>query len=580
MSTNYAWSASGSVITYYKDVITFAGGLTHTDIPNGGSSVDTKSTTASSADVRFGDDGKIGLGSLLNVQNAIGSTATLSPYYYSVEDVHLKSPTIYILLPKHAEYSGLDYSANSSPASGYAFMQTCTSETYTVKFGEVSTKCSPYVSPTPTVTTYDAGNNQVAVKISWSGDVDLNTISKMDVSFQYLTHSVDSSSNIGMWMSLKDDPNFNMIAIANATPVTIDSAISTAVLQGDSDANLLGTLTINATGPTVMSGGLEITDNVGGKGSSAVNNIDKGTEHSLDMEIFSNAAVTYPKIAGYINLPDGTDDTNALKLTLTGGGTVKDDVGTVVSDTGSASDKAYLLYSTKTMTAPSEGDAIDVSDYVRASEVTDWASIRSVILYVPSLESKDWYTAHLDIDAPKAESQLFKTDTLSLVVYSGVNEMDTNAPVTDVFYGFKGAVTWDDGDDKDGIRPSSVQVQLLKNGSTVVDTVTAQHASTDTDSNVWNYTFDVGDNPTITDNNGNLIKYTVKQVSAPQYYTETISGLNITNFHDPIAVSALPLTGARSTGNWFIFAGIGMALIAGLAAAVKVLEERASSRKI
>ncbi|MEY8434829.1 Cna B-type domain-containing protein [Streptococcus hyointestinalis] len=85
-----------------------------------------------------------------------------------------------------------------------------------------------------------------------------------------------------------------------------------------------------------------------------------------------------------------------------------------------------------------------------------------------------------------------------------------------------GTKTWDDNNDQDGLRPTSVKINLLANGE-VVDsrTVTA-------DDN-WSYSFT---GLKQYDDNGNQIVYTIAEDPVTGY-TSTVDGYNITNTHTP-----------------------------------------------
>ena len=84
-----------------------------------------------------------------------------------------------------------------------------------------------------------------------------------------------------------------------------------------------------------------------------------------------------------------------------------------------------------------------------------------------------------------------------------------------------GTKTWKDNNNQDGIRPSSITVNLLANGRQVASkTVSA--------SNNWQYSFD----NLAAYANGQKITYTVTE-NAVAGYTSTVDGYNITNTHNP-----------------------------------------------
>ena len=73
-------------------------------------------------------------------------------------------------------------------------------------------------------------------------------------------------------------------------------------------------------------------------------------------------------------------------------------------------------------------------------------------------------------------------------------------------------IEWDDGEDKDKVRPSSIDVNLLKDGE-VIKTVTLN------ESNNWSHT-----EPNMPERTpeGELIDYAYEIVTVPQYYTSTL----------------------------------------------------------
>lgn len=87
-----------------------------------------------------------------------------------------------------------------------------------------------------------------------------------------------------------------------------------------------------------------------------------------------------------------------------------------------------------------------------------------------------------------------------------------------------GTKTWNDASDQDGIRPSSITVNLIADGTTVVDTLTVTPGS----GGNWTYSFTGLDKY----KDGNLITYTVEEEAVADY-TTTYSGYNIINTHTP-----------------------------------------------
>ena len=103
----------------------------------------------------------------------------------------------------------------------------------------------------------------------------------------------------------------------------------------------------------------------------------------------------------------------------------------------------------------------------------------------------------------------------------GYNVTNNHTPAT---VKVSGAKTWNDDNNQDGIRPSSITVNLLANGRQVASkTVSA--------SDNWQYSFD----NLAAYANGKKITYTVTE-DAVAGYTSTVDGYNVTNNHTPATV--------------------------------------------
>ena len=83
---------------------------------------------------------------------------------------------------------------------------------------------------------------------------------------------------------------------------------------------------------------------------------------------------------------------------------------------------------------------------------------------------------------------------------------------------------WDDNDNQDGIRPTSVTVNLLADGEVVKTADVTPTADGD-----WTYTFtDLAEY-----SNGKKVAYTVEEANTPEGYTSSVDGTTITNTHTP-----------------------------------------------
>ncbi len=82
---------------------------------------------------------------------------------------------------------------------------------------------------------------------------------------------------------------------------------------------------------------------------------------------------------------------------------------------------------------------------------------------------------------------------------------------------------WDDDNNRDGIQPPSVTVQLKADGKDYGNPVVLNA------DNEWSYTFEDLD----TNKDGKAINYTVSEVNVPKDYKDSVDGFVVTNTHNP-----------------------------------------------
>ncbi len=104
---------------------------------------------------------------------------------------------------------------------------------------------------------------------------------------------------------------------------------------------------------------------------------------------------------------------------------------------------------------------------------------------------------------------------------------------------------WQDAGDQDGIRPDSITVQLLADGTAYGEAVTIPAAAGDT----WTYTW----NNLPVNKEGEPIVYTVEELNVPEAYTAEAAGMTITNSYTPatrdITVTKDWVDGDNQDGN-------------------------------
>ena len=106
--------------------------------------------------------------------------------------------------------------------------------------------------------------------------------------------------------------------------------------------------------------------------------------------------------------------------------------------------------------------------------------------------------------------------------YDIVNTYKPDNPPTPETIDISGVKTWNDANNKDGIRPKAIKVKLLANGKEKTSVITTEEQD-------WKYSFTKLPKY---DDDGKEIKYTVDEENV-RGYTKKIDGYDITNTHTP-----------------------------------------------
>ena len=106
--------------------------------------------------------------------------------------------------------------------------------------------------------------------------------------------------------------------------------------------------------------------------------------------------------------------------------------------------------------------------------------------------------------------------------YDIVNTYIPDNPPTPETIDISGTKTWNDANNKDGIRPKAIKVKLLANGKEKTSVITTEEQD-------WKYSFTKLPKY---DDDGKEIKYTVDEENV-RGYTKKIDGYDITNTHTP-----------------------------------------------
>ncbi len=153
-------------------------------------------------------------------------------------------------------------------------------------------------------------------------------------------------------------------------------------------------------------------------------------------------------------------------------------------------------------------DGKDTGKMATASAATGWKySFEGLDRYK---DGKEIVYSVEEVDVPKGYQSKV----------NGMNLVNSHTPeVTSV----SGQKTWEDENDKDGLRPKEIQVRLLANGKDTGKVATVSEATG------WKYNFE----KLAKYEAGKEITYTVEEVSVPEGYTPKVDGMNITNRHTP-----------------------------------------------
>ncbi|WP_368400259.1 Cna B-type domain-containing protein [Streptococcus anginosus] len=153
-------------------------------------------------------------------------------------------------------------------------------------------------------------------------------------------------------------------------------------------------------------------------------------------------------------------------------------------------------------------DGKDTGKVATASEATGWKySFEGLDRYK---DGKEIVYSVEEVDVPKGYTSKA----------NGMNLTNNHIPATTSVSGQK---TWEDENDKDGLRPKEIQVKLLANGKDTGKVATVSEATG------WKYSFET----LAKYEAGKEITYTVEEVSVPEGYTPKVDGMNITNRHTP-----------------------------------------------
>ncbi|WP_430606769.1 hypothetical protein IGJ55_003029 [Enterococcus sp. AZ170] len=173
------------------------------------------------------------------------------------------------------------------------------------------------------------------------------------------------------------------------------------------------------------------------------------------------------------------------------------------------SDKPYTHTSNESLT---QGNETKFGEVQELNEENGWEYIWGNLPIKDNNGNPLYYTAREELDS-KYDLSINSTDEGKAILLTNTYKPET--------VDLKGVKSWEDGNNQDGIRPSSIVVNLLADGE-IIQTKNV------TENEGWAYEF--SDLPKYKE--GKEIDYTVTENSVPNY-TAISDGMNITNTHIP-----------------------------------------------
>ena len=203
----------------------------------------------------------------------------------------------------------------------------------------------------------------------------------------------------------------------------------------------------------------------------------------------------------------------------------------------------YDIVNTYTPDNPPTPETVDISgtktwndegnkDKIRPEKITIYLLANGTQVDAKEISEKDgWkysFTGLAKYDDNKQEIKYTVDEsevekyTKQVNGYDIVNTYIPDNPPTPETIDISGTKTWNDANNKDGIRPKAIKVKLLANGKEKTSVITTEEQD-------WKYSFTKLPKY---DDDGKEIKYTVDEENV-RGYTKKIDGYDITNTHTP-----------------------------------------------
>ncbi len=333
------------------------------------------------------------------------------------------------------------------------------------------------------------------------------TESKLTVQFDtdsdaygILKDSGNVNFEIGMELDVADDFAGDEIDFGNGVKVQIVDQKSRINISGsktwnddnDRDGKRPDKITVNLYADGALAKTVEVTPDAGGNWSYEFTDLLEFREDGTTPVVYT---IGENSVDGYTSIPNGYNLTNTHtteKINISGNKTWNDN-----------NDQDGL-----------RPDNITVTLYANGAEVTS-------TVVTPDANGNWFYNFN---DLPKYENGQEIIYTLSdsasgyTASQSGYNLVNTHTPETVTVSGTK---TWNDANNQDGIRPESITVNLLADGTVIKSQAVDASGS-------WSYSFE--GLPKYKD--GVEITYTIQEVPV-KGYESSVSGYNLVNTYVP-----------------------------------------------
>ncbi len=380
---------------------------------------------------------------------------------------------------------------------------------------------------------FDVATSDRTVDITYS----LNGTTIKDFDLEYVRNNDDQDEIMSKYQWFEDGVTDKYTSIIRVNPsqgtytdVTIKDELRTIGTQYDIDSFVIkkGIWQIGNSGVWQLQGGVDVTSQyqINFSDDDSKFSIDFGAmgptdQYRIEYRVKTNRIpVSGELFSNYVEMVDSTVVVE------------KSQVNTAYSGGGGSADGTVTISGEKLWVDGNDQDGLRPTSIV-VNLLADGVKIDEAQV-TKNLEGK-WLYSFSNLPFLKNGVRIIYTVTEADVAgytatYNGNTITNTHVPATTAVTGQK---TWADANDQDGLRPTSITVNLLANG-VKIDSVTVSEGS----DGEWIYSFN--NLPMYED--GVEIVYTVTEEPVTGY-TTSYTGFNIANTHVP---ATTPVTGEKT----------------------------------